>query len=113
MAKVVTIFRNRLKPGNVEEYYQWAGRISALAKTMPGHLSHKTFTAEDGERVTVVEFADEASHRAWAMQAQHVEAKKKGRESFYAEYSIQVCSVTRESRFSAQASPPVAALDRT
>ena len=113
MAKVVTIFRNRLNPASVEEYYQWAGRISALAKTMPGYLSHKTFAAEDGERVTIVEFADEASQRGWATQAEHVEAKKKGRESFYSEYSIQVCSVTRESRFSAQASPPVAALDRT
>jgi heme-degrading monooxygenase HmoA len=101
MAKVVTIFRNRLKPENVEEYYQWAARISALAKTMPGYLSHKTFVAEDGERVTIVEFADEASQRGWATQAQHVEAKKKGRESFYTEYSIQVCSVTRESRFAA------------
>lgn len=113
MPKMVTIFRNRLKPGNVEEYYQWAGRISALAMTMPGYLSHKTFAAEDGERVTVVEFADEASQRGWATQAQHVEAKKKGRESFYTEYSLQVCSVTRESRFTAEANPPVAALDKT
>jgi hypothetical protein len=29
-----------------------------------------------------------------------VQAKKKGRESFYAEYTLQVCSVARESRFS-------------
>lgn len=97
MSKVVTIFRNRLKPGNAEEYYAWAGRISDLAKTMPGYLSHKTFIAEDGERVTIVEFADEATQRGWATQAQHVEAKKKGRQSFYTEYSIQICSVTRES----------------
>jgi heme-degrading monooxygenase HmoA len=102
-SKVVTIFRNRLKPGDATEYYEVAGRMSALAKTMPGYLSHKTFTAEDGERVTIVEFADEASQRAWATQAQHVEAKKRGREAFYAEYSIQICSVTRESRFTAKA----------
>ena len=102
MGKVVTIFRNRLKPENVDEYYQWAARISALAKTMPGYLSHKTFAADDGERVTIVEFADEASQRGWATQAQHVEAKKKGRESFYTEYSIQICSVARESRFTAE-----------
>ena len=113
MSKVVTVFRSRLKPENVEEYYQWAARISALAKTMPGYVSHKGFVAEDGERVTIVEFADEESHRGWATQAQHVEAKKKGRESFYTEYSIQVCSVTRETRFSAPASPPVAVQDRT
>lgn len=42
---VVTIFRSRLNPGNQQEYYEWAGRISALAKTMPGYISHKVFTA--------------------------------------------------------------------
>jgi heme-degrading monooxygenase HmoA len=98
---IVTIFRNRLKPENVEEYYAWAARIAALAKSMPGYVSHKGFTAEDGERVTIVEFADQASHEAWSRQAQHVEAKKKGRADFYTEYKIQVCTVQRESVFAA------------
>ena len=98
---VVTIFRNRLKPENVAEYYEWAGRIAALAQTMPGYVSHKGFTAEDGERVTIVEFADEASQRGWSTEMQHVEAKKKGRADFYTEYKIQVCSVQRESTFTA------------
>ena len=98
---VVTIFRTRLKPENVAEYYEWAGRIAALAQTMPGYVSHKGFTAEDGERVTIVEFADEASQRGWSTQVQHVEAKKKGRADFYSEYRIQICSVQRESSFTA------------
>lgn len=98
---IVTIFRNRLKPENVEEYYAWAGRIAELAKTMPGYISHKGFTAEDGERVTIVEFADEASQQAWSRQAQHVEAKKKGRADFYSEYKIQICTVQRETSFAA------------
>jgi heme-degrading monooxygenase HmoA len=98
---VVTIFRNRLKPENVEEYYEWAARISALAKTMPGYVSHKTFAADDGERVTIVEFADEASQRGWSTEMRHVEAKKKGRADFYTEYKLQVCEVVRESVFTA------------
>lgn len=98
---VVTIFRNRLKPENLAEYQEWAARISALATTMPGHLSHKTFTAEDGERVTLVEFADEESQRAWSAEARHVEAKRKGRADFYTEYTLQVCTVEREARFAA------------
>ena len=99
---VVTIFRNRLKPGNVDEYYEWAARMSAIAKTMPGYVSHKTFAAEDGERVTIVEFADEPSQRAWSTEVRHVEAKKKGRADFYTEYKLQVCSVARESNFTAE-----------
>lgn len=100
---IVTIFRNRLNPENVEEYYATAARMSAIAKTMPGYVSHKTFAAEDGERVTIVEFADEASQRAWATEARHVEAKKQGRAGFYTEYKLQVCVVQRESAFTAPA----------
>ena len=98
---VVTIFRNRLKADNAAEYYEWAARISGLAKTMPGYVSHKTFAAEDGERVTIVEFADEESQRGWSTESRHLEAKKKGRADFYTEYKLQVCSVTRESTFTA------------
>jgi heme-degrading monooxygenase HmoA len=103
---VVTLFRNRLKPENLEAYYARAARMSELAKAMPGYLSHKTFTAEDGERVTIVEFADEASHRAWATQSEHVAAKQEGRRDFYTEYRIQVCTVVRDSAFTAPAAAP-------
>ena len=71
----------------------------ALAKTMPGYISHKSFVADDGERVTIVEFADEQSQRVWATNLQHVEAKKKGRADFYTEYKLQICTVVRESVF--------------
>lgn len=96
---IVTVFRSRIKDEGRAGYMALAPEISALARTMPGYISHKVFVAEDGERVTIVEFEDEASQRNWAMNAQHVAAKKDGRASFYSEYSIQVCSVLRESRF--------------
>lgn len=99
---IVTIFRNRLKPENVDEYYATAARMSELARSMPGHVSHKTFAAEDGERVTIVEFADAASQEAWSREARHVEAKKKGRAGFYLEYKLQVCRIERETSFSAK-----------
>ena len=96
---IVTIFRNRLKPEHRTEYHNTAERMSVLARGMPGYLSHKTFTAEDGERVTIVEFADEASHRAWATHPDHVVVQARGREAFYSEYTIQVCRVDRTSRY--------------
>jgi heme-degrading monooxygenase HmoA len=99
---VVTIFRTRLKPEGQQEYYEWAARIAALANTMPGYVSHKGFVADDGERVTIVEFEDEETQRAWATNLQHVEAKKKGRADFYSEYKLQICTVTRESLFKAK-----------
>lgn len=96
---VITVFRSRLKPQAREEYERWAERMSELAGAMPGYISHKAFLAEDGERVTIVEFDSEQAHRAWRLHPEHVEAQKKGRADFYSEYRIQVCSLQRESRF--------------
>jgi heme-degrading monooxygenase HmoA len=105
---IVTVFRSRLKPENTQDYLDTARRMGQLAVTMPGYLSHKVFTAEDGERVTIVEFADEESQRAWAREEQHVGAKKRGRAEFYKEYKLQVCTVVRESKFIASAELPAA-----
>ena len=98
---IVTVFRSRLRSEAIAEYTAWATRMSELAATMPGHVSHKTFTAEDGERVTVIEFESEAAQRNWSVNVEHVRAKAKGREAFYAEYKLQVCELVRESRFQA------------
>ena len=96
---VLTVFRSRLRPDAQEEYGRWAQRMSELAGQMPGYVSHKGFVAEDGERVTIVEFESEQAHQAWRLHPEHVQAQKKGRAEFYSEYRIQVCSVERESRF--------------
>jgi heme-degrading monooxygenase HmoA len=96
---ILTVFRSRVNPEAQEEYARWAARMSELARKMPGYVSHKGFVAEDGERVTIVEFDSEDAHRAWSAHPEHVEAKKKGRASFYLEYRIQVCSVLRDRAF--------------
>ena len=99
---IVTVFRSRLYPEAQEEYVDWAVRIAELAQAAPGYVSHKGFVAEDGERVTIVEFENDAGVRAWATHPEHVEAQKMGRSTFYSEYRIQVCRVERESAFPAK-----------
>lgn len=98
---IVTVFRSRVKPESQTEYLQWAGRMSELAKTMPGYVSHKGFLADDGEKVTIVEFESEETQRAWAMHPEHLDAKKKGRAAFYSAYKVQTCKLLRESAFPA------------
>jgi heme-degrading monooxygenase HmoA len=95
---ILTVFRSRLRDEARAEYFDLAAEMAALAQTMPGFRSRKTFVAEDGERVIIVEFEDEASQRAWSTHPRHVDAKRKGRQDFYSEYSLQVCEVIRESR---------------
>jgi len=96
---VITVFRSRVKPEAEEEYARWAARMGELARQMPGYISHTGFVAQDGERLTIVEFESEQAQRAWSVHPEHLEAKKKGRADFYAEYRIQVCKVQRDSVF--------------
>lgn len=94
--QVVTVFRSRLRP-DARAYPEHAARMSALAATMPGYLEHKVFTADDGERVTLVTFADRASHEAWGRHPEHREAQQAGVRDYYEEYSISVGEVDRAS----------------
>jgi heme-degrading monooxygenase HmoA len=96
---IVTVFRSRLMPGMREDYVALVERMAELAASMPGYIAHKGFTAEDGERCTIVEFESEEAQRAWRMNAEHRDAQRKAREIYYQEYSLQICQVTRESRF--------------
>jgi heme-degrading monooxygenase HmoA len=97
--QVVTVFRSRLRPDGLEEYGDTAVRMNDLARAMPGYVEHKVFTAEDGERVTVVTFADRASHDAWRTHLEHRGAQRRGREAFYETYSVQVADVVTVSQF--------------
>jgi heme-degrading monooxygenase HmoA len=96
---MVTVFRSRLRPGIADEYAAMAARMSELARTMPGYVSEKNFSADDGERVTVVEFEHEEGLRAWRTNPEHVAAQKLARTKYYTEYQIQVCTLLRESKF--------------
>jgi heme-degrading monooxygenase HmoA len=99
--QVVTVFRSRLRSEAIDEYSERAAEMLALVKTMPGFVDAKTFSADDGERVTLVTFSDAESQRGWREQADHRLAQQAGRDRFYAEYSIQVCDCTRVRSFTA------------
>ncbi len=99
---LVTVFRSRLRPGGREDYVALVKRMIELAETMPGYISHKDFSAEDGERVTIVEFEHEEGLRTWRTNPEHLAAQKLAREKYYTEYHIQVCTLDRESKFKAK-----------
>ena len=101
---IVTVFRSRLMPGVREDYVTLVDRMIELAAAVPGYISHKGFFAEDGERVTIVEFETEEAQRAWRMHPEHRDAQRKAREIYYSSYSVQVCEVKREAKFDRNAS---------
>jgi heme-degrading monooxygenase HmoA len=100
---IVVVFRNRIQPGAEQAYYEEAQEVGPVAIEMPGYISHKIFTAPDGERATVVEYESEEAVHLWARHARHVAAKKRGRQSLYADYKVQVCHVLQQSDFKREA----------
>jgi len=88
---VVTVFRSRLRAEAGAEYAELAPRMEARARSMPGLLDFKTFSADDGERVSIIVFESWEQHCAWRDDPEHRRAQARGRSHLYEEYTVQVC----------------------
>jgi heme-degrading monooxygenase HmoA len=101
---MVVVFRaRRTLEGEGEDYRRWFLRMGELAREMPGYLSHKSYVADDGERLTLFEWESADTLRAWASHPEHIAVKKLGRDKFYADYHLQVCELVRDSTFTRDA----------
>ena len=96
---MVIVFRSRLNPGVEEEYGTRAAEVFGWAEKAPGYRSIKDFSADDGERLALIEFESAETLEAWRTHAGHLMAQQQGRERFFSEYSLQICELVRESRF--------------
>ncbi|MGA8993710.1 MAG: antibiotic biosynthesis monooxygenase [Nocardioidaceae bacterium] len=99
IGQVVTIFRNRLRPEALEAYAAELAEVVEVARAIPGFVETKVFVAEDGERATIVTFADAGSHQVWRDHPRHRVAQRNGVASYYSEYSIAVGETSHVSVF--------------
>ena len=100
---IIAMFRTQLKPqANLEALGALHQKMHAIVSNMPGFVSVKLFTVEDGEALALAEFESLDSLKAWKEHPEHVVAQQRGREEFFAAYHVQVCSVIREAKFQAQ-----------
>jgi heme-degrading monooxygenase HmoA len=99
---VVIVFRARLRAGVDPAPLEPLGhRMYELASSMPGFISYKDFAAADGEAVSIVEFESLETLAAWRDHPEHKEAQRLGREKYFSDYHIQICSPLRSYRFPA------------
>ena len=98
---VVIVFRSKLKPGIGEEFTHANEGIEPHAKSFPGFLEERSYTAVDGERLTVVWYESKEALEAWANDPRHRAIKQKGRENWYEYYKMSVAEVYRTSDFPA------------
>ena len=92
---LVVLFRSRMREDAGPGYQDMAAEMLETAKTMPGFIDFKHFTAVDGERLSIVRWADEQTLQAWREHARHRIAQRTGREQWYSEYHIEVAEVMR------------------
>ena len=107
--EVAVIFKLFMRDdADLEAYRRTSRRMHELVEKMPGFISLKEYTGEDGEVIDLARFQDEASMEAWKRDPEHLEAQRKGREAFYDHYWIQVLKVVREYAYEVPRSPAVA-----
>ena len=104
--RIVTVFRSRLREGAEDNGYpQLAADMEARAASMPGFVEFKTFVAGDGERVSIVVFESLEEQQAWRQHPEHRAAQDLGRERFYSEYTVTVCTELRTRTFRSATAP--------
>jgi len=104
---VIVVFRSRFKQGvDVEAYGALDAEMCQLVAAQPGFVSIETFEDPDGRRVSLVIFESDEAAVAWRGQPAHRAAQRRGREEFYAWYSIHATEVIRSHELNLTATAP-------
>lgn len=98
-AELVILFFSRLTDQAGDDYYRMDEELSHLVKDAPGFAGVKSFTADDGERLTVVWWKDAETLRQWRELPRHRKAQDAGRERWYQHYRMEVARIERRSSF--------------
>ncbi|HET8888998.1 MAG TPA: antibiotic biosynthesis monooxygenase [Candidatus Angelobacter sp.] len=100
---MVILFRSKLTSQAVEDYQAMNAEMESLVRQNPGFVDVKSYTAADGERLTVVWWRDEASLAEWRNQMRHREAQNTGRQKWYEYYDVDVAAIVRSRSFARKA----------
>ncbi len=93
---VIVVFRSRFKAGaDLNAYRVLSAEMREIVATQPGFVSIDSYESDDGSRVSLECFETEDDVRAWRMHPAHRVAQRRGRDEFYAWYSVHVTEVVR------------------
>ncbi len=98
---VLLLFKTQQRSDINQEDYQKAGaRMQELASKMPGFISIKGYTADDGERLSIIKFESAETMEAWRTHPEHLAVQRRAREAFYESYWGQAFALVREYEWS-------------
>lgn len=96
---VIVLFRSMLTAEAGDDYATMAGEMLARARTLPGFIDFKSFSADDGEHLAVIRWESQELLRAWTDDLRHVVAQRLGREKWYEYFRVEVAEVARSYGF--------------
>src|SRR4051812_35421160 len=100
-AMEIVLFRIRTRPDIDEKAYtDTFERMLPLVSKQAGFVSLEVFVGEGGDEVVLATFEDEEAICRWRDQPEHVEARRRGREEFFAAYGITIATVRRQYHWS-------------
>ena len=76
-------------------YGEMAARMVELGSRHDGFLGIESVRDPDGRGITVSYWRDEASLQAWKRDAEHLQAQRGGRETWYEHYEVRIAKVER------------------
>jgi heme-degrading monooxygenase HmoA len=97
---IVVLFSIAMRDdADVDEESAASDRMWSIVSAMPGFISYKAYTADDGETIAVVRFESHEALDAWKRYPEHRETQKRARQEWYDEYWVQASETFREYRF--------------
>lgn len=84
-------------------YSDAAARMTELAATSEGYLGVETIR-QGPSTITVSYWRDEAAITRWRENVEHVEARRNGRQTWYADFRLRIAKVERSYGFAPKSS---------
>jgi len=84
-----------LRQGGDNDYGATADRMVELAAEQPGFLGVESLRGSDGFGITVSYWESEEAIKNWKRNAEHSEARKRGRLEWYEHFELRVAKVER------------------
>ncbi len=91
----VVLFRNHPKEGTYpDDYRALTQHLVETVSALPGFVSVEEFRGAGGEVLILAKFESDQALAQWREHPEHRTAQGR-REEFYADYSVQVCTLDR------------------
>jgi heme-degrading monooxygenase HmoA len=92
----VVLFRNHPKEGAYgDEYRSLQRQLVKTVSSLPGFVSVDEFRGPGGETLVLAKFASDEALASWREHPEHRAAQRR-RGEFYADYTVEVCSLDRD-----------------